>query len=180
MDSYEEELYKYLTQEENFKIIYELKEKFPIFREKLISDFWDILKRKIEQGCKDEWELIFMKNANKSEKQLEIYNGHSFIGIKRQEWANLAIAYEDENEIISLGIRKFFDKDNSNDKIVINKYLNKVSSNNATTLWPYWIYTDINFNEIGTLCKILPERIDQTTSELTDSIFALANKIFEK
>jgi len=64
MNAYETEMYKFLTQEENFRNMLRIMDQFDSIRRQLIRDFWQGVKSELEKKCEGtEWKVRYNSHS---------------------------------------------------------------------------------------------------------------------
>ena len=168
MNTYEEEIFNYLTKKENFTFAYEIYQDFPKVRDFLVEKFWETVKNSLEEKVKGtDWKVDFSFNKKETELSLKfvesIYIG--FEGLNKTPDYFLYIDYEQNKKL---------------DKVETDKHTSDID---AIKDWEkddagsYWKYLEDDFTNIETLKKILPENRDDFAQELAKMLFDFGEEL---
>lgn len=163
MNTYENEIYKFVATKDNFKSAFEISNMLPEIKTRMITDFWNLIKNKIEDYIKTNemnWDLSMEKD------------GHLYIDINNQK--DLRIYFANRYNKCYYGIGSNSYKKGKLDDERIQKYIKdeNLYKEMKKTSWSIcWIeYNQENFANIQTLMKILPEEREAFVNEIATHI----------
>jgi len=172
MNTYEDEIYKFVATKENFKSAIEISNLLPEIKGRLITDFWDLVKNEIEDYINKNgknWVLSMKKD------------GHLYIDINNQKDLRIYFAGRYGKCYYGIGSNNY--KNGLLDEKRVEKYINEEAlyKEMKKTSWSVcWIeFNQENFTNIQTLIKILPEERDVFKDEIVNHIlnFTIENEI---
>jgi len=182
MDTYEKEMYDFLTQRDNFENMVKVLGMKDMIRENLVVDFWDAVYEKLVELNKANniWEVKKPKTNQGyfqgEDSSVFLYKKSWMVNEKDSPvvigWASLA------NKMF-YGIWVYYDKSHFDNQRVIEAvrpkaYEKKFESND---IWPLSSKTyDYNFMEFNQLDHILPDRREALAKEFAKTLFHLAEE----
>jgi len=178
MDKFEEEIFDYLTEEDNFRPAYEIHQFFPEVKKKLITDFWNLVSKSLKIKTNDtNWEVEIYDN---------IFDRYSKMGLHLDNQYNkdLRVIFERLHGNVYYGL--WINKKSTDLNVPkINDYANTIeglkeieSPNNA-----YWLgsaYLDQDFQNLHTLESILPDKREILVDEYSNLLFEFAEDFEEE
>lgn len=165
MDKYEQEIFNFLAQRENFEAMLRLNNTYPIVKTNLLEQFWNLVAEKLEKKLADiegMWQLYNPPNKEHHQAKLIIY---------KQSWqlnSNervIGIAWEHLYTQPYFGVWYNIDSKKLNPDKLISQ-LEQVRNKNAmkidTGWWPAWKYGEYILSNDANVTSILPDIRDST------------------
>lgn len=162
MDTYENEIFEFVAKKENYKSAVEISNLLPKIRNRIITDFWEDVKMKIEE-TNNNWIVKLSKN---------VFDEYSYLQISKKEWQNkINVRYEKLHSNFyhgihtnNLNIRDIYNKEE------ITQYFEKQDLPlNFNHAFFYSYHQDNeNFSIIQTQIKALPEERDNFVNEVAN------------
>jgi len=171
MSSYEEEIFNYLTSKENFHLTFEIFQLFPEIKNQLIKEFWDIVYKKVKEKLEDtDAKIEISENVFETWSSLFLYyNGNK----------NIRIGFEQLHVKTYYGV--WINAVNENlDRERIDEYVRSIESVKLlkkTNYWLGWEYINADFNNIGTLKKVLPYIREEYANEIASLLIEFSKRI---
>jgi hypothetical protein len=182
MDQYEQELYNFLIQENNFNTMVKIMDQYQMVKENLLHDFWNKVSEKIYtllSTRKGDWQVLNPNNKERSDAKLILYKAHwkgneshPFVGVAWEKlfgnpyygvWVNM-----DSNKIN-------FDLVDTKIQSIRKDY----NYRRDHTWWPLWQFGGLNFSNNSELNKILPNRSEYLATEYAEKLIQLAGFVEE-
>ena len=172
MGTYQDEIFEYFTKKENFISAYEIYQQYPEIKNKLLVEFWNLVKINLECVSKDAaW------NVELSE---DVFYKYSRIDL----WTNELIypRYHALSGKLAIGLLIDIEHDNfSNlDRGKIDNYSKSLETLTDIKRYPWWLgwaQTNHDFDNIETLKRILPELRDDFANELADELYNFGEEL---
>ena len=178
MDAYEVEIYKFLTQRENFENMVRVMDNYDMVRRKLIQDFWELVFTKLgklnaEHG--DMWEIKFYE---------DLFYKYSKLFIYKETWKiehglpALSIAWER----LAFSTAYYGVWINNESKVMDTNAIRRYAQGldmakdfeKPTDFWGFWSEGNYDFSKPSDLVNILPDKQEETATEYARTIFELA------
>ena len=160
MNTYDNEVFNYLTQPDNYRAAKEISGRIGDIDQKLIRSFWPILTDKVNSLITGTgWVVKFSEEDE-------------WFSIHRPDWQNLGINCDEIYGIPDLGIHapeEHFDRIKV-DAILEHLIKSMGRSAKSTSAWPFYYKLGINFYEPATLESILPTNRAEKIAEVSDKI----------
>ena len=156
MSIFKEEMYRFITDEENFNLAYEISELMSEVKETMINEFWDLVKEKLLQfNVNNEWDI-----TKKNTKYID--------GVLRDESCDYCFSLYDISKEVYFGIREYNvkSKEKAYDLLDDTDYVKDMKKGSAAGDWYYWKYLNYNFSERNTLKNIIPSKRDDFANEI--------------
>jgi hypothetical protein len=167
MNSYKDEMYKFIAARENFEVASEIHNLFPSVKERMISEFWAAVKEKLDE-------------LNDGKKWIVEYVQADGIYIYKDNWETW-VRVENIDKSASYGVSfnqdKFDEKlfDENKGRALLEKNDNVECMEKGKDWWFYREVTEDNFQEIATLKKITFDNKEDFVNEWANLLFDLAN-----
>lgn len=182
MNDYDNAIYKYLTTEANYRNMINVMDQYEMVRKRLIIDFWDEVVQQLNQNDRlPDWEAFF--NVH---KPFEPYWG---IHYTHKSWRAgdtclLSISWEGLHQHANFGVWRNLKSDLMGAPEVWHA-LREMSCSFGFTKdnndwWPFWRFSDGQFQDKHFLGEILPENRSSRVSEIVNTTTELALKILEQ
>ena len=174
MNKYEEEVFQFITKEENFETAFEIYQKMPAIKNKLIENFWKSVMNNLTSKI--------MNTDFKAKISSNVFETYSKCYLFLDGLGDFRIQYEKLYDKVYLGLWVWdgseVERRLSKEKDIYNilrsdKILNGWSQNKW---WWAWKYTTYDFNAYETLKKTLlgsPD-LDSFAEEVAADLFNLA------
>lgn len=171
----EDKVFDFLTKKDNFQSAYEIHQKFPLIKDKLIVEFWMRVGEEVKSLIKNsKWEFEF-DASNILHKYSGLYiNITNTMGVgfgKLAGETDYGIWIDDNDETL-----------NRERILEYVRTLKGLEQWEQSDIWPAYRILDHNFSEIRTLLEIIPENRDGengTAKEFSNTLFDFA-KHYEK
>jgi len=175
MSQFEDEIYFHLTKPENFEPAFEIFQKIPSIRKRLLVEFWNLVKVEIHEIQKNQ--EIEISKKFKVELSGDIFERWSYLSLTYFE--NLAVTYEtlDGNCYYGLWINK---GEAAPHRALIDRYRmenNLLPGFNSNESWVGWTNLGYDFNNIQGLLKILPDQREINAKDLAIRLTSLAEEL---
>jgi hypothetical protein len=180
MDKYEEEIYKFLTERTNFEAMLKVNSNFRFIKDELLRQFWNKVAAGLNSKINidvNKWKVLNPQNKQHPKAKLIVYKEiwrqsetHPFVGV----------AWE------GLYLNPYFGVYNNLDCKLINSDKLRTSLEDIrfrlsfqvdTNWWPMWQYGRYNFSEDNNLVNILPDSLETSAEEYSDSLIRLLNEV---
>ena len=175
MSNFEEKMFGFLTEENNFESAFEIYQKSPIIIDRLKKEFWELVSQKLKEKCKKDW-IFYPEEENE-------------IGLYLKEWKDgigngwkYRIGYSDIYNNLWYGL--FIDENCKKRKFDLNKVEQfgniQPRLKDMEGIENFWKKdTTYNFNDIHTLKRILPHNKEEFATQLAETLFDFAHAIKE-
>ena len=176
METYEKEIYQFLTQKDNYRQMLKVLEHQDMIWENLIIEFWDLVIEKLEKLNEEnstKWEI-------KADE--EYFDPWSSLNMIKKEWPEyrdngfpaICVAWESLSNDLHYGIwiRKEF-WDNPELRNIIAS-MQKEKGNKGKSTWILFYGQGYNFSRMEDLVHILPDNRDDLATEFATMLFDLA------
>jgi len=181
MTAYNEKLYEFITEEENFLPFIELKEQYEIVRKKLLTDFWKEVEVELKKYKKSKWEVWLDDDVMKEYSKLGFY--HKDYYREKDESRSFGIIFEHLTDSVLYGLwfNRTANLQNLNFNSVCNdiKHLH-VTWKAGTSAW--WFAarneTGDNFDNSSDLVKILPKNREAVVKEYASLLISALEELF--
>lgn len=178
MDTYEREIFNYLTKKENFSSAFEIYQQFPKVKNELIRQFWEMVKKLLDEKANDNnWQVKFFNDISEKYSKLGLC-------LRSDNHENIRVIFEDLLGRTYYGVW-INAENNALDKIQIKNFAEGVSAikqmkSSANEYWLGFEYIEPDFNNIESLERILPDVREDLADELAQMLFGLAKEIKEE
>jgi hypothetical protein len=167
MSTYDDEMFNYLTKEENFIPAFELYEIIPDIKERLIKEFWKLVNEKLQDTIKNtQWQTELYIEETK-DPYLDLFFDERF-----------KVGYEGFYGRPDIYIYIEFGKNNDLDKKQIKYYVRDLAhfkdfntEDETTQIISYYQYLYEDFRQMQTLKHILPQNRDKYALDLAKELF---------
>ena len=169
METFNQKLYNYLTEIENYKHAKEIEAKMPEIDKKLRDEFWNaVVFSKIKDiQANEKYNDYIVDKVNDM-------NSYSQIRIFKENWKHLTICFEAKGEFGSSSETIYYAIQINMDFYDFNKIKGILHAENTDLphlaeeekRWICWEYVSDDFKNIGSLLKIIPHNRQNLANEL--------------
>ena len=146
---YNEEIFYFLTNAENFSFAFEVSENFDLVKNRVIEDFWIEIKKHIEEKVKKENKSWKIEQTKIKEGELHQNNQVKVMfQLWKKRWLYYGLWINTENEQVD--IKKFRENEQLEEIRRIRKMHDKYEK------WPCATNSILDFNKRADIEKILP------------------------
>lgn len=177
MDKFDQKIFDFLIQEENFEFAYEIYELFPEVRDKLIEDFWKSVKHRLQKLVNDTiWEVKFWESNFSAWWKLGLFLNSGTEDIR--------VIYEKLQEKPYYGLWLDMETDEL-DRSKIIDYMSSVEilQHRGGYDGKYWFGREEigdDFQSYRTLKKILPKNREVTVNEYSQLLYEFAVELSDE
>jgi hypothetical protein len=183
--NYEDEIFNFLTSEQNYLALVKAKEHFPKVKKRLIENFWT----KVFEGLKNHYAnnqiWVVKKDSNVEHPLSKVYIYRSDIDwVKSNELPPFLIGWERLSQSYPYYGFWVNEKSEKYDFQKIIEYFRDNKKSIAPEMddidgwWGIWDSpNDINFDKEETLIALLPDRLDETANSFVNNIINLEEKM---
>ncbi len=172
MNSYNDEMYKFIASKDNFEVASEIYNLYPSVKERMITEFWETVTKKIDK-------------LNYDKKWIVEYDpGNSSISIYKNNWETWVEAVDIDKSVIygvsfnqEIFNKKLFDENKG--RAILEKNDNVNCMEKGKDWWFYKEEAGDNFQEIATLKKTTYNNKEDFVNEWANRLFDLANNTEE-
>lgn len=166
MNIYEQEVFNYITQLENYRSAKEISNQIGRIDQELIRIFWQDVKDKITDS-------IVAAGWN-----IDLSFPNSWLSIHRSEWNHLGINCDQLKGTPDLGIHA---PEDIYDRGTVNSILEPLrqseeNGGKPTHGWPYYSRLGFDFSQPATLESILPANKEDTVTKASTTMLRFFNK----
>jgi hypothetical protein len=187
MDKYEQEIFNFLTQRENFEAMLKVNNHFGMVKDNLLQNFWNLVATKLQEKIRElplpNWRLINPQKKDRNDAKLLIYKDswklqnetHPFVGVASEHLYTNAY-YGVWCNMHSKSI------DNPKLKDALSDLRNRLNFKVDTNWWPLWVHGQYNFSSDTYITYILPDRVDTAAEEYAECLISLlpdASKVID-
>ena len=178
-DPYEEELFKFFTQPENFDTMLKVAAQAQGIKLQLVHRFWDLTKEKIATKLAEmpqDYQVAYSGDWNQRYNKLWVYHPEWHRG---EPYPIMSVAFEnihvESHPYVGVHLHydnKVFDMDAL--KQTIKEYVTlksyKIDNNRY---WSVWRLLNLNFSQPDSLKRLLPGQVDSTVEETSEEALQL-------
>ncbi|OFY91653.1 MAG: hypothetical protein A3K10_10950 [Bacteroidetes bacterium RIFCSPLOWO2_12_FULL_31_6] len=166
MSIFKDEMYKFITDEENFNLASEISELMPEVKERLINEFWDLVVKKLTQlDIKNEWDINYEENLF-----IDIY-------LKNKNWDCYFSLFDlKKNLFYGVYIDEGLDKSKGYKLLANTDFTLNMKKGSENSNWLYWKLQGENFNSSNTLKNIIPSKREDLVNIIATEYFDFINE----
>lgn len=166
---YEDEMYKFLTEEDNFIYAHELSEKLPQIRERLLSEFWNLVESEVIESMPKGF--VFGKDENLFQQW-----GRFWLHYPKEDRVHFCYSEMTRNMGVGIWLNKAILTPEQ-----FTQMLKLKEGNKALQPWnqhDWWFITKphYNFFDFNTLIKVLPHKREPLAEEMAKFLVTLAEE----
>lgn len=174
MSAFDEKMYEFITQPDNWQVAKEIYDRMPAVKEQVVNEFWEKVEINIASGLNlNEWKVVKIEKYEK-------YNGDFGLCVTRPPWNGLFhIGFGQRNSQTYLAVW-------SDSAVKEVQGLHEQLANDLSKLdhrlqkdeqwFPAWFYTGDNFGEWSTTDRILPHNRNVMVEKYISMLFELTEK----
>lgn len=180
-NKYEEAVFEFFTKPENFETMIRVNEHADRVMKKVIEDFWEALRKSLQQKFKskeEDWVVTYSGDFEERYCKLWIYRD-SWLNRNHRSRPIMAVAFEN----LHLGEKPFLGiTPDADSKLYRPESLKSVIQSlpetenytkNSNKWWACWVYFSLNFGQTSNLVNILPDNRENYITEFTEEAIRL-------
>ncbi len=179
MNAYETEMYKFLTQEENFRNMLRIMDQFDSIRKQLIRDFWQEVKKELEEKCEGtEWKVQYNSHSP--------FSNYWGLQLFRNNWTYndrlaLCIGCEPLHQYCNYGVwiqqNSGIPKKDELRKALRSHEIAKQFKQDKGQWWPFWQQGPIDFSNQHHLIRLIPSNRESHVMDYVQLVWDLKTNL---
>jgi|GEM_PF-3135745 len=179
MDKYEQEVFNFLTQRDNFESMIKVVNHYSRIRKQVLESFWNQVADNLLSRVKeinDYWEIINPPNKDDKNAKLIIYKK---LWKNNEQYPFVGVAWERLSAHSYYGVWSDIKSSLINSpklKQALDSWRNEINFETDNSWWYLWSHGKYDFNIQNDLVFILPDVAASAAEEYADNLLSLLSK----